>query len=84
MPAGQIVTTTVTTTVTETISTVITTPTTVISVSTQIITTKTSDISSKTTLEEFSQAGDLIFPIATLAGIVVITGAIIFMRKSKS
>ncbi len=77
VPSGEVITTTVTTTVTTTTS--------VISTVTQVITTKTSEIATKTSVDEFDQVSDLIYPLVTIVIVIIfIAVAVIMMRKPKS
>lgn len=76
-PVGNVVTTTVTTT--------FSTTTTVISTVTQVITTNTSPVATKTTVTEFDQVADLIYPIGTLVIVIILIGvAVIMLRKPKA
>ena len=83
VPPGQMVTTTVTSTFTTTLSTA-TTTTTIISTVTQVITTNTSPVATKTTVTEFDQVAELIYPIGTLVIVIILIGvAVIMLRKPK-
>ncbi|MFC1753656.1 hypothetical protein ACFL96_09735 [Thermoproteota archaeon] len=84
VPTGDLVTTTVTSTFTTTLSTV-TTTTTVTATTTQIITTNTSPVATKTTVTEFDQVADLIYPIGTLVIVIILIGvAVVMLRKPKA